>query len=547
MRREVVLDRLEELIQRLELIESQPFRVKAYEHLWNTLAGLPLAAWESSEALQHSLSGISGIGEALRRTARDLYETGTTPLLEELKEKVPESILELRRLPGLGPKRIQELWRELHITTVDGLAQAIERGKLKGRRGWTVSLLQRVMEGIALYRAQRHLILYSEALTLWETATAPLREKGISIQPVGELRRALPLVEKVEGILLAEWTEAVEASGWKADTPHLLRHSHLPVQLHLVEKREWGKKLIELTGPPSFWEKLQKRLPPTADYASEEALFEAAGLPYILPAWRDWEDIIELAEKRRLPPPIHPEDIQGSLHVHTTYSDGADSLEAMAEAARSYGWKWLGIADHSQRAAYAGGLPPEKLLQQVAAIQSLNQQYQGSFYLLAGVEADILPDGQIDYDESIWRRLDYLVASVHEKLHMSREEATQRLERALSNPFVRVLGHWTGRLLRSRPGYPIDEEKILQLCAERGVVIEFNANPYRMEIDWRWVRRAAELGVQIILTTDAHAIRELEYWRIGLAVLQKGLLPPSLLLNTAIEPPFIKQKNSVAL
>ncbi|MCS6894572.1 MAG: PHP domain-containing protein [Bacteroidia bacterium] len=539
MRREAVIQALEALVARLELVEQQPFRLQAYQRLYDILSGLPESAWASSESLDGALRNYTGIGEGLRRIAKELYETGTTALLRELGAAIPESVLELRRLPGLGPKRVQELWRELGIASVDALAQAIERGKLNGRKGWSPSLLQRLQSGIQMYQSQRHLLLYIEALQVWEQAVAPLRQKGLAPVEVGEVRRALPLIQKIEGALLDEQAPVAETLGWQRISPILLRHSELPVQLWLVSKGEWAIELLRLTGPESFWQALSLRLPKDITNLSETEIFSLLGLPYILPAWRDWEDIFTLAESNRLPEPLTEAHIRGSVHVHTTYSDGADSLEAMAEAAQSQGWLWLGIADHSQRAAYARGLSTGRLEQQLSEIDKLNQRYGPNFVLLKGIEADILPDGRIDYDESIWRKLDFLVASVHEKLHMTQAEAMERLGKALTNPYVRVLGHWTGRLLRSRPGYPIDEEQILNWCAERQIAVEFNANPYRMEMDWRWVRRAAELGVPIILTTDAHSVRELDYWRSGLAVLQKGLLPPGLLLNARSEPPFL--------
>ncbi|MDW8015257.1 MAG: PHP domain-containing protein [Bacteroidia bacterium] len=537
-RREEVLRAVEELISRLELTESQPFRVKAYERLWEVLASLPMEKWLSFRSIEESLSDIPGIGEGLRRTARELYERGTTPLLEKLRAEVPDSVLELRRLPGLGPQRIRKLWQEMGIVSIDSLAQAIERGKLQNSEGWTPALIQRLAEGLAIYRQQRHLLLYWEASQIWQQAISPLQGRGLLVMPVGEFRRALPLITQVEGLLSTEGIALAEALGWKREASGNLLHPTLPVRLHLADTRAWGRALLAHTGPEFFWREMEKRLPPTAEAASEEALFETVGLPYILPAWRDWEDVFDLAQRRQLPMPLDESHIKGSLHIHTTYSDGADSLEVMVERARQYGWKWIGIADHSQRAAYAKGLPPQKLFQQGEEIDLLNRRYQGSFFILKGVEADILPDGSVDYEEKVWKRLDFIIASIHEKLQMRKEEAMQRLERALSNPYVRVLGHWTGRLLRTRPGYPIDEERILAICAERGIAIEFNANPYRMEIDWRWVRRAAEYGVSIILTTDAHSVSELEYWKAGLSTLQKGLLPPNLLLNNSEYPPF---------
>lgn len=540
MKKEAVLAALDRLIERLELVEKQPFRVQAYRRLSEVLTALPPNAWHSVQDLDGALRQRPGIGEGLRNVAKDLYERGMTPLLEELERQVPESVIELRRLPGLGPKRIQELWHELGILSVDALEQAITRGKLKGRKGWTPALIERLIQGISVYRSQRHLFLYIEAVHLWEAATASLRNRGLTPEPVGEVRRALPLIAQIEGIFPAEKVSEAHAQGWKIDSHGTLRHPELPVQLHPVEADQWGLASLRLTGPEPFWKAMQERLPAEMKARTEEEVFRQAGLPYILPAWRDWEDILIVAEKGELPEPLRETHIQGSVHVHTTYSDGADSLAAMAEAVRAQGWKWLGIADHSQRAAYARGLSPERLAEQQAEIRRLNAEYQGDFTLLSGIEADILPDGRLDYTEEIWQRLDYIVASIHEKLNMTQAEAMQRLERALDNPYVRVLGHWTGRLLRSRPGYPIDEHRILEICAARNIAIEFNANPYRMEIDWRWVREAARLGVPIILTTDAHAVSELDYWRTGLAVLQKGMLPPALLLNSSQTAPFMR-------
>lgn len=539
MRSDTVLEALEELIIRLEVREPQSFRIQAYKKLWETLRGLPDTAWASGDSLAQALHGQPGIGEGLLSTAVGLYERGTVPLLEELRAEVPDSLLELRRLPGLGPKRIHQLWKEVGITSVDALDQAIARGKLQKLAGWGPALLKKVTEAIQFYRSQAHQWLLHEAQALWAEAVHPLLTKGIQVVPLGELRRAWPLLRQIEGALPTAQKDIAIQVGWQLVEPSRLKHPDFPIELHLVPENIWIKTLALDGFSEENRQKLQqffsevKEIPTT-----EEELFFRAGLPYILPAWRDWPDIVEVALAGKLPEPLTEAHVQGSLHVHTSYSDGRDSLQAMATAAREMGWKWLGIADHSERAAYAGGLSPERLAQQAQEIAQLNAFYKGTFVLLKGIEADILLDGRIDYEESIWRQLDFIVASVHEKLRMSREEATQRVLTALENPYVRVLGHWTGRLLRNRPGYPLEEERILKVCAERRIAIEFNANPYRMEIDWRWVRRAAEWGVPILLTTDAHSVQELSYWRNGLAVLQKGLLPPSLLLNATSAPPF---------
>ena len=534
--REQLLALVEEISTRTELKEPGSFRIRAYQRLAEVLEGLPETAFTSPEALQQALHGQKGIGEGLLSLVGELAEKGDASVLQQLRQEVPNGLLELRRLRGLGPKRIHELWTKLHITSVDALEQALLRGKLATLPGWGEALIGRLSEQITFYRQNRNKLLYAEALALWREATAALVQAGLHPMPLGALRRAWPeLSLPIEGALSAEKLSHSQALGWQATEEKALIHPDFSgIKLYLWPDSEIPYRLAA----EGFTETLPLVGAEVGAVRTEAEVFTRLGLPYILPAWRDWPDIVELARHAKLPEPLTAAHIRGTVHVHTTYSDGVHDLAAMAEAARARGWKWLGIADHSQRAAYAKGLSPERLREQWAEIDHLNAHYAGEFYLLKGVEADILPDGSLDYDETVWPDLDFIVASVHEKLAMSRTEATHRLLKALSNPHVSVLGHWTGRLLRNRPGYPIDEEKILDFCAERGIAIEFNANPYRMEIDWRWVRRAAEKGVRIILTTDAHSVQELSYWEQGLQVLQKGLLPPALLLNSSELPPF---------
>ncbi len=525
----------QELYERLSIRGVEPFRLAAYERLARAAETLPDTAFDNPDTLLKALQALPGIGSGLLSLARELYQTGTHPLLQELRNEIPDTVLEMLRIGGLGPKRLHQVWYELRIPSAEKLLEAIERGKLNQLKGWGPATLKRLEENIRQYLATRHLLLYYEAARLWENILEKVGDLASFLLPVGEFRRALPILERLEVLVpLSQRERLVSVLPSEAVVgPEGIQLMGGKVVFSWVAEETLGWALIERTGPAAFVEALRGRLGEgvVTTGLSEEDIFKAAGLPYILPQWRDWEDIILLAEEGRLPEPLALDRIQGTVHVHTTYSDGANTLEEMAHAARAMGWRYLGIADHSVRAAYAGGLPPEKLLEQGKAIRALNAEYGGSFTLLHGVEADILPDGQIDYEEGVWKKLDYLVASIHEKLQMDRLEATQRLLRAVSNPYVRVLGHWTGRLLRGRSGYPIDEAAILDACARYGVAIEFNGNPYRMEIDWRWVRRAAEKGVSIVLTTDAHSTRELQYLPYALAVLQKGLLPPALFLN----------------
>ncbi len=525
----------QELYQRLSIKGVEPFRLAAYERLARAAQSLPDSAFHRLDTFLEALRTYPGIGTSLIALAQSLYETGSAPILEELRAEIPDSVLEMLHIGGLGPKRIHQIWYELHIPSPDKLLEAIQRGKLQKLRGWGAATLRHIEEQVRRYLESRHLLLYYEAARLWEKVLDLVGELRSFLYPVGEFRRAMPVLERVEGAVPLSQRENLLSvlSSDSVVTSDGIQLMGGKVVLFWAKDEALGWVLMERTGPESFVEEMRGRLGDQVTMAglSEEALFRRAGLPYILPQWRDWEDIIALAEEGRLPEPLELARIQGTVHVHTTYSDGADTPEAMAQAAHQMGWRYLGIADHSARATYAGGLSTERLLAQGQAIAALNQQYGGVFRLLHGVEVDIFPDGQIDYEETVWKKLDYLVASVHEKLQMDRSEATERLLRAVSNPYVRILGHWTGRLLRGRAGYPIDEEAVLDACARYGVAIEFNGNPHRMEIDWRWVRRAAEKGVSIVLTTDAHSTRELQYLPDALSVLQKGLLPPGLFLN----------------
>ncbi|MCS7189585.1 MAG: PHP domain-containing protein [Bacteroidia bacterium] len=536
---------LTELIKRLELVEEKDFRVRAYERLLQIIESLPTHAWENEQLFLTNVTQYRGVGKGLLDTVRHLYAGETPPLLSTLREEVPDSLLELYRLPRLGPKRIRQLWKEAGVISVDGLAQALERGKIQALAGWGDTLIKQVKESIAFYRNQRNSLLYREARKVWEDAMSLLREAELFPVPIGAFRRAHPLLSPpLRGVLPASQAPAIQRLGHGISSTGIVQITPL-VEIEFWEDSTFGEKLalydFHENGNSAAYELLQKLVHESGKYKpgiSEEDFFYLAGLPYILPAWRDWGDVVLLAREGKIPPLIEAKNFQGTVHVHTTYSDGRHSLKEMAESARRRGWKWLGIADHSQRAHYARGLPPEKLYEQIQEIEKLNANYAGEFYLLKGIEADILPDGRLDYDEEVWKRLDFIVASIHEKLSMTKEEATNRILKAIENPYVKVLGHWTGRLLRNRPGYPIEEEKILEACAEKGVAIEFNANPYRMEIDWYWIRKASEMGVNIILTTDAHSIEELDYWIDGLEVLQKGMLNPNLLLNFSQEPPF---------
>jgi DNA polymerase (family 10) len=305
----------------------------------------------------------------------------------------------------------------------------------------------------------------------------------------------------------------------------------VPLRVHLSEPSTFGTTWWKTTGAPAHQDAFEETHGGPDGHSTEDALFAAAGLPVVPPELREGRGELDAAAQDALPSLLTVDDLRGCLHNHSTYSDGADSLRTMAEATRSLGFSYFGICDHSQSLQIASGLSPDEVRKQRKEVADLNDRYDDSFRVFHGIESDVLRDGSLDYEDEILAQFDFVVASVHTGFSMSEEEATERVLRAVQNPHTRILGHPTGRLLLVREGYPLDHERVIDACAENDVAIELNANPYRLDLDWRWVRRATEAGVLISINPDAHATAELEYMKWGVAVGQKGWLTPNQCLN----------------
>jgi DNA polymerase (family 10) len=305
----------------------------------------------------------------------------------------------------------------------------------------------------------------------------------------------------------------------------------LPLHVHTCSPFTFGTTWWRTTSSDAHRNAFTETYGPPGDHETEDALYAAADVPVIPPELREGRGELHAAARNDLPGLLSTEDLEGCLHNHSTYSDGADSLSTMAETTRDLGFSYFGICDHSQSLQIADGLSPDEARKQHEEVQALNGTFSDDFRVYHGIESDILRDGSLDYDEDLLSLLDFVVASVHTGFSMHEDEATERVVRAIRNPHTRILGHPTGRLLLVREGYPLDHERVIEACAEHGVVIELNANPYRLDLDWRWVRRATDQGVLISINPDAHATDELEYVRWGVAVARKGWLTPEQCLN----------------
>ena len=406
-------------------------------------------------------------------------------------------------------------------------------------KGLGAALQTKVLQGLELRRGgegRRHL---HRAASLLETAEAQLRGAHPHIEritPAGDFRRGCELVADLS--LVAEAPEV--ENGVQVLSPGS------QLKIYLTDPTHYGAAMLHATGSQAHLDALgvlatkkgmvldQKGLHRGRRIVarrSEEEIYAALGLPFIEPELREGTDEISLAIKDRMPRLVMDKDLRGILHAHTDRSDGVDTLEAMAEATRARGYQYFGIADHSKSAHYAGGLSVEEILEQHAEIDRLNQRYGQRFRIFKGIESDILADGSLDYPNEILARFDFVVASVHGRFKMDRETQTQRILRAVADPYTTILGHMTGRQLLRRPGYEVDIERILVACAAHGVAVEINANPWRLDLDWRWHRRALELGCMMSINPDAHSTAELDLTHWGVEQARKGSVPASRVVN----------------
>ena len=532
---DAIADLLRELAARMELAGADRYRARAYKRAADNLV---LTATPLPELIaQNRLTEIPGVGDSLAAVITQLHETGRYPLIESLREQLPAGVLELLRIPGLRADRIRKLHRELGIGSIAELEAAARSGRLQSIKGWGPSFQSKVLQSIEMSRAVRgrHLHRASIAMEYARTDLARVHPEW-TVCPAGELRRGCEIVHKL--VLVAMDPSLAEE----------MRTTQIgdEVILHVASRNLFGAALLLATGSEAHLAALGElaqrkgltlderglhssgRVIPTE---TEQEIYTALGLPFIPPELRESGNEISLALQGKLTGLITRQDIRGVLHAHTKQSDGADSLEDMAEAAEQQGYEYLGLTDHSQTAHYAGGLTVDEVYQQQRAIDALNRRLGSSFHVFKGIESDILADGSLDYDEKVLRSFDLIIASVHSRFRMNREELTARIVRAVQNPYTTILGHVTGRLLLRRPGYELDMEKVLSACAAHGVAVEINANPWRLDLDWRWCQRALELGCMLSINPDAHSTREIDNARWGVLMARKGAVPKERVVN----------------
>lgn len=559
MKREEIVRILRETGDLLELRGENPFRVRAYQTAARALEGL---TEEPQDLLESGrLAEVPGIGPGLVASIGEIVHTGRMSLHDELRSAYPPGLLDVFGVPGLGPKKIRVLHDELRVGSVADLERAAREGRIAGLPGFGAKSQEKILAGVVALGRHRERHLVSEARPVAERLLAHLlRHRAVDRAEIaGSLRRwretigDLDLVAAVAGPdreAVAEHfvaAEGVQDIVNRGDTKVTLAlGGGFQADLRMVEPDEFASALLHFTGSKEHNVELRSRAKRDGLTLNEYGLFRAerrlaaedeAGLyrrlrlAWIPPEMREGLDEIERAEAGPLPELVRAEDLRGTFHVHTTWSDGTASLEQMARAAAALGWEYLGIADHSRSAAYAGGLQPEQVREQWREIDAWNQRGERP-WLFKGIESDILADGTLDYPDELLLGFDFVVVSVHSRFRMSREEMTARIVRAVSHPCATFLGHPTGRLLLARDGYEVDLEAVFDAALAHGTLIEVNSNPHRLDLDWRMLRGWLARGGGTSLNPDAHSPQGLGDVAFGLGVARKAGARPEDVLNT---------------
>lgn len=525
---------LREYAQRSALRGGNPYRAKAYSRAADSLAALAIPLHVLIE--EGRLTEIPGVGDAIADIITKLHRTGSHPSLEKLRKEVPAGVLEMLTVPGLRPDKVLRLYNDLGIASLAELEAAAKEDRIKKAKGLGSALQTKILQNLAIAKSGEGRLHLHRAAALLAHAKDSIRKARPELKRVtiaGDFRRGCELVGDLA--IVAEAAKPDKTSTPSADG----------LQIHLSDRKHFGASLLFATGSAAHVEQLQAlaaekgmRLEPDGLHkgrtliAGEEAeIYRALGLPFIDPELREGRGEIEAALKGKLPKLVTDQDLRGILHCHTDASDGTETLETMAKATRQRGFEYFGVADHSKSAHYAGGLSVEEIAQQHREADRLNKRFGKDFRILKGIESDILADGSLDYDDDVLERFDFVVASIHGRFKLDRKAQTQRLLRAISDPHTTIIGHMTGRQLQRRPGYEIDVEKVLRACAKHDVVVEINAHPWRLDLDWRWHQAALEFGCMLSINPDAHSIAELDHMHWGVLMARKGGVPAERVLN----------------
>ena len=539
-----IADHFSLLSKLMDIHGEDSFRAKSYGSAAFNIERLPAEVSTMDDA---ELFGIRGIGASTGKKIRELQATGKLAALEDILSKTPPGILEMLQIKGLGPKKIAVIWTELGIESLGELEYACNENRLVALKGFGSKTQESILQSIVYFKQNLGFHLWSEVEEIGNNLVAQLKQAMPAnlFSLTGDIRRQNETVAYIEVVtdmpkdVLAKMfsgnpeVKIEEDNG--ADPPNAGAQNFMSLrisvpnypryQFYFTDTAHFYNTLFRTTASDDFLEAFLKAYQLPATPASEEEIFGVNNLAYIPPMRRETGSILALAAKHAVGSLIQPGDIRGIIHSHSTWSDGVHTIEQMATTAKKQGLEYLVLSDHSQSAFYAGGLKPEQIAAQHREINTLNERL-APFKIFKSIESDILNDGSLDYSEQVLTTFDIVIASVHSNLKMTEEKAMDRVLTAIRNPYTSILGHPTGRLLLSRKGYPLDHKVIIDACAQHNVVIEINAHPRRLDIDWRWIEYAIEKGVLLSIDPDAHAVDGYRDTYYGVMVAQKGGLTP---------------------
>ena len=535
--------------QLMELHSENPFKVRSLQNAAFKIEKLSVPLSTQNEV---EISSIEGIGKGLQAKISDYLTRESFSDLDDLVARTPKGVIDMLGIKGVGPKKVLQLWKELEIESVGELLYACNENRLVSLKGFGEKTQKLIGDSIEFRISNANNCLYPIAEFVSTEIISQVKNlfPEIEIYSTGQTRRKCEIITAIEfasslnqnqltEYLLGSELFKDEAPLFKKETnsgieitrAEIFFQSTIPVVFHLCEKLQLKNLLFLTTASDKHLEILttKYKINFSETFTTEESIYQSVSLPYFIPELR--EGIIEFDLVRNgLSSLIEEKDLKGILHNHSTYSDGNDTLKVMAIYCKELGYEYLGICDHSKSAFYANGMKEDRIILQHQEIEKLNKEL-APFRIFKGIESDILSSGELDYAEDVLKSFDFIVASVHSNLRMDEDKATTRLIKAIENPYTTILGHPTGRLLLSRPGYPIDHKKVIDACSANNVVIELNANPYRLDIDWRWIQYAMEKDVMISINPDAHRKEGYHDMHFGVGVARKGGLTKEMTFN----------------
>ncbi|MDT8272060.1 MAG: DNA polymerase/3'-5' exonuclease PolX [Desulfomonilia bacterium] len=553
-----IADIFEKTADLLEIEGANQFRVRAYRNAARIIGSQSRSVAEMVKN-EEDLTTFSGIGKDLAGKIREIVETGSLPQLEKIQKQLPEGLSDLMKIPGLGPKRIGQIHKELGVSTRDEMLHAARDGKIRSLEGFGEKTEQKILEELQDSESEEHRTKYSTAREIVESIMAYLDEmKAIKTAVVaGSFRRRKESVGDIDILVtcskskqvmdhFTEYEDVVDVISKGSTRSSVLLRSGLQIDLRAVPKMSLGAALHYFTGSKAHNIAIRKigrkkhlkineygvfRGDERIAGKTEEEVFQQIDLPFIEPELREDRGEIDAARTGSLPTLVREDDIRGDLHMHTRATDGKNTLEDMVKAARERGYQYVAITEHSPRVTMAKGLSGKNLLKRGEEMERLNERYT-DITILKSAEVDILEDGSLDYSDDILKELDLVVCSVHYNQGLSRKKQTERILRAMENPHLTILGHPTGRLINERKPYEVDLDRIMHAAVENGCFLELNAHPDRLDLTDVQCKRAQEMGLKVAISTDAHSITDLDFMQFGVNQARRGWLEKKDVINT---------------